>query len=291
LVLLDIAARAMRWRAVLRPLKEIAPAPVLAHTLIGYLANTAMPARLGEVVRSYTLGTREGVSKATVGGSIVVERMLDVASLALVSLVALFMTPVGEVLVAGIGLAVGLCVVAFVLLVFITSPGTRQGIAARVHERHVPDRFRPAVAVLVRLVHGLAVVRSRRAMAKAFGWSMSAWVITGIAFAAASRAVGLELSVPQVVLFVAATNLITVIPAGPAYVGTFELAALSVAAGMGVPAPDALAMAVLVHASIVVVTTLGGLIAAAGFYASSQRFRRREVPIESPISQYGGGVR
>jgi uncharacterized membrane protein YbhN (UPF0104 family) len=56
-------------------------------------------------------------------------------------------------------------------------------------------------------------------------------------------------------------NLATAIPAGPGYVGTFELAAVTIAASVGIPAEAALAFAVLVHATSLLLTSAGGAVA------------------------------
>jgi uncharacterized membrane protein YbhN (UPF0104 family) len=53
------------------------------------------------------------------------------------------------------------------------------------------------------------------------------------------------------------------IPSGPGYLGTYELAAVKVAEAIGLPTDEAFAAALLVHASIIVFTSLGGLISLA----------------------------
>ena len=59
----------------------------------------------------------------------------------------------------------------------------------------------------------------------------------------------------------AGVSLATAIPAGPGYLGTFELAAVQIAAVFGVGADPAVALAVLVHAVILVLTSVGGAVA------------------------------
>ena len=61
----------------------------------------------------------------------------------------------------------------------------------------------------------------------------------------------------------AVTVLATAIPSAPAYVGTFELAAVSIATALGVPAETALAFAILAHLLSLLPTLVGGPIALA----------------------------
>ena len=60
-----------------RPDRAIPYRRVLGYTYIGYLANNVLPARLGELVRSHSLGEKEGVARTTVLGTVVVERVVD----------------------------------------------------------------------------------------------------------------------------------------------------------------------------------------------------------------------
>jgi len=98
-------------------------------------------------------------------------------------------------------------------------------------------------------------------MAAAIGWSVAAWAATIVAFAAAGQAVGVELTWGQAALLAAGVSLVTAIPAGPGYIGTFELAAVEIARAVGVAPDPAFALALLVHAAILAITSAGGMAA------------------------------
>jgi glycosyltransferase 2 family protein len=81
--------RAWRWQLLLIPVKDrVELNNAFSSLIIGYLANNLMP-RSGEIVRPYTLGKIEGISKASSFGSVFLERMIDLFSL-LVGLGLLF---------------------------------------------------------------------------------------------------------------------------------------------------------------------------------------------------------
>jgi uncharacterized membrane protein YbhN (UPF0104 family) len=121
---------------------------------------------------------------------------------------------------------------------------------------------RPAVArAATRLRGGLAVAGRPRTMAGAIGWSVAAWGATIVAFAAAGQAIGVELTWGQAALLASGVSLVTAIPAGPGYVGTFELAAVEIARAVGIAADPAFALALLVHAAILAITSVGGVVA------------------------------
>lgn len=87
-ILLSHWLRAIRWRILLHTLPD-APSssrPVTDRlafmaTMIGYMANYAGP-RVGELVRGGTVAARADLSFSAVFGTIVVERVLDTATLA-----------------------------------------------------------------------------------------------------------------------------------------------------------------------------------------------------------------
>jgi hypothetical protein len=54
---------ALRWQLLLRPTKRIGIHRLFAITLIGFMANNVLPARLGEFVRAYALGRSEALAR------------------------------------------------------------------------------------------------------------------------------------------------------------------------------------------------------------------------------------
>jgi glycosyltransferase 2 family protein len=267
-VLGDIMLRALRWQVLLRPVARVAFPPVLASLLVGYLANNVLPARLGEIVRSHDLGRRTGVSRSTILGTIVIERVVD--TLVVVSIAALAILVLSVRGIVASAVLVGFALTALlVVAIAVGMAAHRLPGAARV--RAWLDRWPAVHRSLVRLRAGLSVAGSLRPMAIAVVLSMASWSLTVLAFAAGAQAVGVEPTMGQAALLAAGTNLATAIPAGPGYVGTFELAVVTIAASVGIPSDKALAFGILVHVTVLLITSASGAIA---FMLGS---RRRQV--------------
>ncbi len=82
--------RAWRWKYLLYPIKkDISLRNAFSGVMIGYLINNLIP-RLGELIRPYAMGKLEGISKSATMGTIVLERILDLVTFALVVLTVLF---------------------------------------------------------------------------------------------------------------------------------------------------------------------------------------------------------
>ncbi len=261
-IFLDIGVRAARWRVLLAPIKTVAYFAVLGYLLIGYLANNVLPARLGELVRCHYVGNREGMSRATAVGTVVVERVIDTVSVVAIALVSILVLGVGGSVASAV--AIGGAFTGFVVL----------ALGAGLFVRRVPlaDRFAewslrwPRIAGLpARLREGLRVAVRPNTVLVAFLLSAISWSFATSAYWFCGQTYGLSLTLAGAALLAAGTALSTAIPAGPAYLGTFEFAASRIGVAIGIPSAAALTLAVTVHGVIILVTTLGGAIAVGRF--------------------------
>ncbi|HTP13661.1 MAG TPA: lysylphosphatidylglycerol synthase transmembrane domain-containing protein, partial [Bacteroidota bacterium] len=91
--LLSHWVRAIRWAYLLKPIKKVtSQRNLFSAVMIGYMVNNALP-RVGELVRPYVLGNLEGVSKTSVLGTVVIERILDFLSFYLIASVVILAYP------------------------------------------------------------------------------------------------------------------------------------------------------------------------------------------------------
>jgi uncharacterized protein (TIRG00374 family) len=254
----DVAIRGWRWQRLVAPVKAVRYRSMVGYLMIGYLANNILPARLGELVRSHYLGDREGLSRTTALGTVVVERVIDTTCVVLIAAGAILLLSVRGVLVSavlvGADIAAVLVLGLGLLLIAHRLPGADR--LTRIAEGY--PRVRSLAA---RLREGLAVAGRPATLGQAIVLTGAAWTASVLAFAAAGQSIGVELSMAQAGLLAAGVALATAIPSGPGYLGTFELAAVTVGAAVGVGADEAFALALLVHAGILGVTTIGGGIA------------------------------
>ena len=256
----QLVIRSIRWRVLIQGGGADARLPVrrvLPVLLIGYLGNVLLPARLGEPIRAYLLAMRENLSPTQTFGSVVLERIIDLTTLAIVGFVAAF--ALGTVawllqltaVVAGIGIA-ALLVLAHGAQPLIERARSLAGNRAVVQSwLDRADRFAQGAGA----VHGLGSI------AIAGGISLTAWLFEAVSMWLAGAAIGIDLSLAVAMLVAAVAILGTAVPAAPGYVGTFELAAASAAGALGVPPAQALALAVVAHAMTIIPPMIAGAIA------------------------------
>jgi glycosyltransferase 2 family protein len=254
----DLTLRAIRWQRLVNPIHHVRFLPITGYLLIGYLANNVLPARLGELVRCHYLGDREGISRTTVLGTVVVERVVDTAVVVGLASAAILVLHVRGLVASAvlIGLAVtGLLVVALAVgLAAHRLPGAARVVA-------LAERWPRLREMARKLRGGLAVAGRPRTLAEALFLSLAAWSATVVAFAAAGQSLGIQMTMAQAALLAAGVALATAIPAGPSNLGTFDLAAVAIAATFGLDQETALALALIAHASILITTSVGGAVA------------------------------
>ncbi len=237
------------------------PARLVTPVLVGYLGNLVLPARLGELVRAYLIARREGMAIGGTLGSVALERIVDTAMLAIMAFVAAYVVGAAQWIIQGMGLIAG----AGVLLVALLASVGLQPVVRLLRRFGAIHLLRAPIAVVLRVLEPFAQwsggSHRRRAIVIAIGLSLAAWTCTAAMFWLVGVAVGANLSPAGTVLVMAVTVLATAIPSAPGYVGTFELAAVTVATSLGVPSHVAFALAVLAHVLGMLPTAVGGSLA------------------------------
>jgi len=255
---LATVVRGERWQRLLAD-EGGAPSRTdsLAITCIGYAGNNILPARAGDAVRVVLMAPRAGTSKRTVVGTLLAERLLDVAVLVVLFVVVGYGL-LGQVgsgraeLVGGLVLALALLAVA----------GWR--IARRSERLHA---FLAPIAAstlgLRRAHHGLRLL----------ALTLVIWAIETAVWMAIVGAVGFGVNVIEGVYLVALASVFSMIPSGPAYAGTQDAAAILGLKALGGTGAQAVAFIVMLRFVIVVPITLVGL-ALVGFrYGGLRRLR------------------
>ena len=259
----QVILRSFRWRLLLPPppkggrtnVKRIVPV-----LLVGYLGNAVLPARLGEPIRAYLVARREDLDAAEAFGSVVLERVVDTATLAIVAFVAAVAVNAPSWIVQATALAalIGSAVTG-ALVVIGPTPLVR---LTRRFVAHLPIAGR-AEAILGRLDRfARGIDRPSRSSAILFAALISAacWMLDATTFWLVAQSIGSPVSPAAALLVAAVTVLGTAVPSAPGYVGTFDLAAATTAQALGVAAAPALALAVLAHAMTVLPTAGAGAV-------------------------------
>ena len=257
----QVLLRAFRWPLLLPATPAGATVRVrrvVPVLLVGYLGNAVLPMRLGEPIRAILVARREDLDAPESFGSVVLERVIDTATLAIVAFIASVAVGAPAWIVRGTGVAaVGGGVLTAALVV--VGVGPLVGAVRRL-ARPLPGatRTEPILSRLGDFARGVDRPSRSRVMLVAVIISWACWMLDALTFSLVAASLGVSINPMAALLIAAVAVLGTALPSAPGYVGTFELAAATTAQTLGVAAAPALALAVLAHLLMVVPVAVAG---------------------------------
>jgi uncharacterized protein (TIRG00374 family) len=264
LLVAGLVTRAFRWRALLDHALPLGRAFSIMN--VAYLVNGILPLRIGEVARMYLASrSNRDVSPLKVGGTIVVERLLDLLAVVVMIGLALALGPVPDDLRRAAGVAVPLLIGGFAVLVGFASQRARLmalggNIAARLPiQAALSGRL---LAWFDHFLEGLQVVARPGRFLQVLGWTAVSWGFSAAAGYILMFAFFEQASLSATLLYIAAAAFAIAVPAVPGNIGPYELAIVSVlgAVGYGEPASVAIAFAFVVHGINLAVHAVTGFI-------------------------------
>ncbi|HET7009315.1 MAG TPA: lysylphosphatidylglycerol synthase transmembrane domain-containing protein [Anaerolineales bacterium] len=251
--IVGISARARAWQTFLGTVTFRRAFGALNE---GYLLNSLLPARLGELARAYLVrkGSTTGTAQAL--GSVLVERFADV----MIALGALSLTlprvaaPAWAQDIAT-GVAIGLAVGLAAIVILILSPQSGPALFSR-----LPGTLGRTLPRLARgLADGLKASGSPRRLIPGAAWLFLGWVVAWLQFELYLRLFGVTGN-PTVWLFsLGVIAFGAAVPSSPGAVGVLELAGSAALRAVGYSPEVALGVSATLHlVQIGVTAVLGG---------------------------------
>jgi uncharacterized protein (TIRG00374 family) len=236
--LISVGAKALTWKAAFdaipgdaeEPAPDVGMRDVVPAIFIGFLLNTVLFARLGEVARVSVVRRRlairgETLPVPTVVGTLVTEQLLSGATLVAVLIAVVIYVPVPRA-------AVNLLAVLSGVVIFIALVAAVIEVWSRVRRRQLPPddyverwwhllgiSFTSTVAALRR---GQAIFERPKLLAFALVTATGTWVaqMAGIYLTLAAYGIHKSLGVTAVVFL--ASNLVQLFPITPGNLGVFQ---------------------------------------------------------------------
>lgn len=262
--------RAVRWQRLLAPVGATRFRSVLRATIIGFAVTFVLPARAGEVVRPYLLARRENLSATAAFATIVIERLLDMMTVA--GLFGLAVWAAGAPAAGtdpqlwgavrwGAGLAALGALGLLGLLVLLTGrPIPLRGwVSGRA--RWLPRSVaRLAGRPVERFIAGCAVLRQPGLLARAVGLSVPLWLGIAAGIWLVTAAFNMRIP-PSGTMVLLALLVVGVALPTPGAIGGFHAAfQVGATAFYAVPTDRAVGAALVLHAISFVPVTVVGLI-------------------------------
>lgn len=214
-----LATRAVRWSTLMGG----TPVGITFHAQnIGYMLNMILPFRVGEIGRAIVIGQRTTVSTATALSSIVVERLLDLASVTLMFAGFAQFIPMDAALSRAASISAALVVLLIIFVGVIIWQSARfenmlRSVLSRFPSIHAETwvmRFREFTA-------GFKLINTSRRFAIVLVTTVLIWIFN-LGVAAFTMAAFLPLRVDQAGLMLVAANLGGAAPSAPGGLGPVQ---------------------------------------------------------------------
>ncbi len=258
---LNTGVRGERWHRLLvqdgaRPHRSDS----YALTVVGYTGNNILPARAGDAVRVVLMAPRADSSRRTVVGTLIAERLLDLAVILLLFVV------VGYAVLGEVG-AGEIEVLAAITAAGLLAAGL--GVVALRRNERLMGLVRPMLSSTLGLLGrgGVGLV----------AMTLLIWLLETFVWMTVGAAAGLDMSLVQGLYLVALASIFSLIPSGPAYAGTQDVAAVIGIKAIGGSSSLASGYLILLRFVLQVPITLAGLLLLALRYGGIGKLRRARL--------------
>ncbi|MDL1900494.1 flippase-like domain-containing protein [Anaerolineae bacterium CFX9] len=233
--------RSLRWRVLLTAEKPLSVETVFWGTWVGYLGNAVLPARAGELIRSFLIARRGDLNVAYVLATAVTERIFDAIVLVLLVFGSVFALPSVPDWLTNASLVMGVVGIVGIIALFLTprlEPFFR-GILMRLP---LPHGLREKLLDLMsRFLVGMRAFQQPRRALFFTALTIVIWSVDVIVAMCVAGAFGMTFTIPQTLLLLAALGLSSAAPSTPGYVGIYQFVAVTVLPPFGFTESQAIA--------------------------------------------------
>ena len=253
--------KTIRWKVLMGNRgREILISQTFSALLVGQMLNTIYPARIGDLSRAYTIGGY-GPGRVFVLGTVVIEKVLDMLSYALLFLFLLFLVPlptwVSESGYTFAGLALAISIATFIIT-FKREWVIRSG---RAIIAYFPERIKTfAGNKFLSALASLDVLQNRQDLVKLAFWSALIWGTAVLNNHLTLLALGIHLPLTASLLILIALQAGITIPSVPGRFGVFEYICVLSLGIFGIGQTTGFTYGILLHGIVMLPTTLLGLI-------------------------------
>ncbi|MBN2678466.1 MAG: flippase-like domain-containing protein [Anaerolineaceae bacterium] len=260
LITINLFFRGLRWGILLSGENPIQALTMFWATADGYLGNTLLPARAGELIRSAIVGIKTGIGTSYVFATAMTERIVDAVVLVLIGLILLpGITGLPDWVPTTLHVMAVVGVIG--LLVIITLPYIERMLRKILSILPFPESWKTKLGELLgRFVLGTRAFINPVRAAGFLGLTPIIWMLDGYITVQVAKALSLSLTLSQALILMVALGLASALPSTPGYVGIYQYVATTILPVFGMSKSEALTFILLYQGMAVMAFLLWGLI-------------------------------
>lgn len=255
LMFISLSLRAVRWHYLLLPQKKAAPWNLISATMICYMANNLLPARLGEFIRAYVLAEKENLEPSSVFATLVLDRLFDGFSVLIILVITFFavqlppgMEKVQQGLVTGGYVTLVLYITVIIFLIFLKRATTPTLRFVAVILAPFPEKLTSAVIPLLgSFISGIRLTSKPREIFALLFSSALIWVTAVWPVDLLLKAFRIDLPITASMFILVFLVFAVMVPASPGYIGTYHAACMYGLMAFSIPKELALSVAIVMH--------------------------------------------
>jgi uncharacterized protein (TIRG00374 family) len=233
--------RACRWRVLLSAEAGVSVPDAFWATSAGYFGNNFLPARAGELVRTYMIAAGYRLDLPFVLATALCERIADAITLVAIASVVLLRLPAQSGVFARtvpFFATIALIGAAAIVVLPLIGPAASRMLRRLPLPHALRDRL---VAVFEQGLRGLRAFHHVGRLSGFCGFTAAIWILDAIATTVTAKALALQISLPVAFLLLAGLGLGSALPSTPGYVGIYQFVAVTVLTPFGLSRTDAIA--------------------------------------------------
>jgi uncharacterized protein (TIRG00374 family) len=262
ITVINFFVRSIRWRVLLNARGHFRVGTVFWATMVGYMGNSFLPARAGEVVRSFIISDQSALSRTYVLTTALTERLMDAIALVLCGSVVLLQVSPKPAWMDQVGRTTAV-IAALGALAVAVLPHAEGLIQKLLQRMPLPGAIRDRLLGFAgQILLGLRAFHHAGRLLSFTLLTALIWAGDAVANIVASRAFDIHMTFPVALLLLAGMGLGSALPATPGYVGIYQFAAVTILPPFGIDRNAALAFIIVAQAvgyAVVLVLGLLGL--------------------------------
>lgn len=256
---LTVFFRALMYYRFLSRLKRVSLFSIFEGLMIGYMVNSLFPLRAGDVAKAYIIGKMNGVSKTYTFTLTIIERLFDLISLLISFALLLCFIRLDSRYMTAAKLLGGLTGAALLFIILSIKCGDRVIRSVDALGFFLPERLRGKIKEKLRIVQeGFSLLCDWRDIVFILGIFAIIWTgyiavsyVTGLS-------VGLNLTLPMIMLLIITVSLGGAIAASPGNLGVHQYACVLVFSLYHLSREEALSFSLVQNTLVVILPIVLG---------------------------------